>query len=98
MKPYSASYYLNRNHLTILIAFWLITTFFIRLLFTSDIQALLLAKRKIEIDSFEQLIERDNIMILIEANSSAYRIINDVFDFFTHRLIKNKRNIPFSAA
>ncbi len=56
-----------------------------RLLFTSDTQALLLAKRKIEIDSFEQLIERDNIMILIEANSSTHRIISQVFDFFPHR-------------
>jgi hypothetical protein len=54
-----------------------------RLLFTSDTQALLLAKRKIEIDSFEQLIERDNIMILIEANSSTHQIISQVFDFFS---------------
>lgn len=56
-------------------AFWLITTFILRLLFTSDIQALLLAKKEIGIDSIEQLIETDNIKTMVEENSSAFRLI-----------------------
>jgi hypothetical protein len=59
------------------------TTFILRLYFTSDIQAVLLAKRQINIDSFEQLIEAKNVIPLIEENSSVYRTIIKVsIDFF----------------
>jgi hypothetical protein len=59
------------------------TTFILRLLFTSDIQAVLLAKREIDIDSFEQLIDAKNIIPLIEENSTVYRTIIEVsIDFF----------------
>ncbi len=54
-----------------------------RLFFTSDIHAVLLAKREINIDSFEQLIEAKNIIPLITDNSSAHTIIVKVsIDFF----------------
>ncbi len=66
------------NHLRILISIWLITTFILRLLFTSDIQALLLAKREIDIDSFEQLIDMTHIIPMIEENSSVERKIIEV--------------------
>jgi len=56
----------------------LITTFILRLLFTSDIQALLLAKREIDIDSFDQLIERDEIIPIIEHKSTTDRIVSKV--------------------
>jgi hypothetical protein len=59
------------------------TTFILRLYFTSDIQAVLLAKRQINIDSFEQLIEAKNVIPLIEENSSVHRTIIKVsIDFF----------------
>ncbi len=69
---------MNQNHLSVLIAIWLITTFILRLLFISDIQALLRSKREINIDSFEELIENDNIVPMIESDSSAYRIVAQV--------------------
>jgi hypothetical protein len=47
----------------------------LRLFFTSDIQAVLLAKREINIDSFEQLIDAKNIIPLIEENSTAHTTI-----------------------
>ncbi len=54
-----------------------------RLFFTSDIHAVLLAKRQINIDSFEQLIEAKNIIPLIAENSSSHTIIVRVsIDFF----------------
>jgi hypothetical protein len=55
----------------------------LRLFFTSDIQAVLLAKRQINIDSFEQLIDAKNIIPLIEENSTVHRTIVEVsIDFF----------------
>jgi hypothetical protein len=69
---------LNQNHLSVLIAIWLITTFILRLLFVSDIQALLRSKREINIDSFEDLIENNNIVPMVESNSSANRIVAQV--------------------
>jgi hypothetical protein len=51
------------------------TTFILRLLFTSDIHAVLLAERQIDIDSFEQLIDNMNVIPLIEENSTAYSTI-----------------------
>ncbi len=69
----------------ILILIWLITTFILRLLFTSDIQALLLAKREIDIDSFEQLIEMTNIIPMIEENSVRLkRKWEKIFHFRSH--------------
>ncbi len=54
-----------------------------RLFFTSDIQAVLLAKREIHIDSFEQLIDAKNIMPLIVENSTVHTTIVKVsIDFF----------------
>ncbi len=54
-----------------------------RLFFTSDIQAVLLAEREIDIDSFEQLIETKNIKPLIEENSTVHiTIVNVSIDFF----------------
>jgi hypothetical protein len=77
------SLHLNINHWRLSISIWLIKTFFLRLFFTSDIQAVLLAKREINIDSFEQLIEAKNIIPLIADNSSAHTIIVKVsIDFF----------------
>ncbi len=75
---------MTANHLRILISIWLITTFILRLLFTSDIQALLLAKREIDIDSFEQLIQMTNIIPMIEENSSVDRKIAEVCVNFMH--------------
>ncbi len=49
-----------------------------RIFFTSDIQAVLLAKREIDIDSFEQLIDAKNIIPLIEENSTVHRTIAKV--------------------
>ncbi len=56
-----------------------------RLLFTSDIQAVLLAEREIDIDSFEQLIEAKNMIPFIEENSTVHITIVKVsikFCFF----------------
>ncbi len=64
--------------MSVLIAIWLITTFILRLLFVSDIQALLRSKREINIDSFEDLIENNNIVPMVESNSSANRIVAQV--------------------
>ncbi len=75
---------MTANHLRILISIWLITTFILRLFFTSDIQALLLAKREIDIDSFEQLIDMPNIIPMIEENSSVNRKIAEVRVNFMH--------------
>jgi hypothetical protein len=59
------------------------TTFILRLLFTSDIQSVLLAKREIDIDSFDQLIDAKNIIPLIEENSTVHTtIIRVSIDFF----------------
>jgi hypothetical protein len=57
----------------------------LRLLFTSDIQAVLLAEREIDIDSFEQLIEAKNMIPFIEENSTVHITIVKVsikFCFF----------------
>jgi hypothetical protein len=55
----------------------------LRLLFTSDIQAVLLAEREIDIDSFEQLIDAKNVIPLIEENSTVHTTIVKVsIDFF----------------
>jgi hypothetical protein len=82
-ESFLASYYLTLNHLRLLISIWLITTFILRLFFTSDIQAVLLAKREIDIDSMEQLIDAKNIIPLIEENSTVHAIVVNVsIDFF----------------
>ncbi len=74
---------MNVNHSRLLISIWLITTFILRLLFTSDIQAVLLAEREIDIDSFEQLIDAKNVIPLIEENSTVHTTIVKVsIDFF----------------
>jgi hypothetical protein len=55
----------------------------LRLLFTSDIEAVLLTKRQINIDSFEQLIDAKNILPLIQENSIVHTTIVKVsIDFF----------------
>jgi uncharacterized membrane protein len=74
---------LNVNHSRLLISFWIIITFFLRLFFTSDIQAVLLAKRQINIDSFEQLIDAKNIIPFIAENSTIHiTIVKVSIDFF----------------
>ena len=74
-QSFLASFYLNVNHLRSLISIWLITTFILRLLLTSDIRAVLLAKREIDIDSFEQLINNKNVIPLIVEDSTIHRSI-----------------------
>jgi hypothetical protein len=78
---------LNVNHSRLLISFWIITTFFLRLFFTSDIHAVLLAKREINIDSFEQLIDTKNIIPLIAENSTIHitivKVSIDLFELYS---------------
>jgi hypothetical protein len=54
----------------------------LRQLFTSDIKALLLAKREIDIDYFEQLIDFNNLIPFVEAKSSVNRIIVTVWKYY----------------
>jgi hypothetical protein len=60
----------------------------LRLFFTSDIHAVLLAKREIDIDSFEQLIDTKNIIPLIEENSTVHativKVSIDYFELYSH--------------
>ncbi len=64
-----------------------------RLFFTSDIQAVLIAKRQINIDSFEQLIDAKNIIPLIPENSTAHttivRVSIDFFKLYSHSVFYN---------
>ena len=69
------------SHFKILIMVWLLTTVIIRLMFTSDIQALLLSKREVNIDSFQELIDRPDITPIVEKNSGVYRILEKVLLF-----------------
>jgi hypothetical protein len=55
----------------------------LRSFFTSDIQAVLLAEREIDIDSFEQLIDTKDVIPLIEENSTVHiTIVKVSIDFF----------------
>ncbi len=90
---------MNVNHSRLLISIWLITTFVLRLFFTSDIQAVLLAKREIDIDTFEQLIDAKNIIALIEDNSTVHRTIvkvsTDFFELYSFSVCFNLKILEF---
>ncbi len=91
--------YLNANHSRLLTSIWIITTFFLRLFFTSDIQAVLLAKRQINIDSFEQLINAKNIIPLISENSTAHttivKVSIDSFELYSYSVLNNFKILKY---
>jgi len=48
--------------------------------FVCDIQALLVSQKEIKIETFDQLIEREDIKIQIVRDSSAYRLVEKVIN------------------
>lgn len=69
---------LNGKHLKYILASWVLAGVFIRFYFTSDIQALLLSKKEVNIDFFQQLINNKELVPMLVENSSVYRIIEKV--------------------
>jgi hypothetical protein len=61
-----------------LIIFWVMVTFLIRNFYVSDIQAMFVSRKEMRIETFDQLIEKEDIKILIDFGSYAYRILEKV--------------------
>ncbi|CAG2165045.1 unnamed protein product [Oppiella nova] len=94
---FAANIYIFQMHINISIGFWLITTFVLRLMFTSDIEASISAKRTLYLDSIEQLVERPDIIPLIKAQSNAYYLIAKEYKSLTNRFVFISHSDMFSA-
>jgi hypothetical protein len=75
-----------------LIIVWTFASLIISNHFVNDIKALLVSEKEFSIESFEQLIERNDFKILIEKKSNAYKIIEKVIFLLN---IKYKQKINF---
>ncbi|CAG2165044.1 unnamed protein product [Oppiella nova] len=94
---FAANIYIFQMHINISIGFWLVTTFVLRLMFTSDIEASISAKRTLYLDSIEQLVERPDIIPLIKAQSNAYYMIAKEYKSLTKRFVFISHSDMFSA-
>jgi len=75
-----------------LIIVWTFASLIISNHFVNDIKALLVSEKEFSIESFEQLIERNDFKILIEKKSNAYKVIEKVIFLLN---IKYKQKINF---